>query len=171
MISNTIFVIESFCQMDDSLNSFLYVAFLRPLKNCNLQALYKLDDVQTHNQTVLFILRKDALYQFVCIYFKSAMCFVAIPFLDAATLFCLDVTAAKELFIISIVFRIIFDNCFKIWTIGHLLVLFWSIAIIAFSRFLSRVRYQMSSQMHCLQQFRAKVVSIMQTFYRLCLQV
>ena len=142
-----------------------------PLKNCNLRALYKLDDVQIHNQTVLFILRKDALYQFVCIYFKSAMCFVTIPFLDAATLFCLDVTAAKELFIISIVFRIIFDNCFKIWTIGRGLVLFWPIAIIAFSRFLSRVRYQMSSQMHCLQQFRAKVVSIMQRFYRLGLQV
>ena len=143
MISNTIFVIESFCQMDDSLNSF-FIAFLRPFKNCNLRALHKLDDVQIHNQTVLFILRKDALYQFVCIYFKSAMCFVTIPFLDAATLFCLDVTAAKEtkeLFIISIVFKIIFDNCFKIWTIGRGLVLFWPTAIIAFSRFLSKVRY------------------------------
>ena len=38
------------------------------------------------------------------------MSFVTIPLLDAATLFCLDVTAAKEtkeLFIISIVFKII----------------------------------------------------------------
>ena len=127
MISNTVFVIQK--------NLFV------KLKNCNLQALYKLDDVQIHNQTVLFILRKDALYQVVCIYFKSAMCFVTIPFLDAATLFCLDVTAAKELFIISIVFKIIFDNCFKIWTIGRGLVLFWPTAIIAFSRFLSKVRY------------------------------
>ena len=130
MISNTVFVIQN--------NLFV------KLKNCNLQALYKLDDVQIHNQTVLFILRKDALYQFVCIYFKSAMCFVTIPFLDAATLFCLEVTAAKEtkeLFIISIVFKIIFDNCFKIWTIGRGLVLFWPTAIIAFSRFLSKVRY------------------------------
>ena len=95
-----------------------------------------------------------------CIYFKS-MCFVTIPLVDAATLFCLEVMAAeetKELFIICTIFKIIFDNCFKIWTIGHLLVLFWSIAIIAFSRFLSRVRYEMSSQMHCLQQFKAKVV-------------
>ena len=58
----------------------------------------------------LFILQKDALYQVVCIYFKSAMCFVTIPLLDTAPLFCLEVTAAKdtkELFIISIIFKII----------------------------------------------------------------
>ena len=120
-----------------------------------LRALHQLDVVCIQNQTVLFILRKDALYQVVCIYFKSAMCFVTLPFLDAATLFCLEAT--KELFIISIIFRIIFDNCFKIWTIGRGLVLFWSITLIAFSQFLS-LRYQMSSQMHCLQQFKAKVV-------------
>ena len=36
---------------------------------------------------------------------------------------------------------------------------------------LSKVRYQMSSQMHCFEQFKAKVVSIMQIFYRLCLQM
>ena len=46
-----------------------------------------------------------------CIYFKS-MCFVAIPLVDAKTLFCLIVTAAeetKELFILSIIFKIIFN--------------------------------------------------------------
>ena len=83
------------------------------------------------------------------IYFKS-LCFITIPLVDTATLFCLEVTAAKdtkELFIISIVFKIIFDNCFKIWTIGRGLVLFWPTAIIAFSRFLFKVRYKMSSQM------------------------
>ena len=74
------------------------------------------------------------------IYFKSAMCFVKIPLVDAATLFCLEVMAAKtkELFIIFTIFKIIFQNCFKIWTIGRGLVLFWPIAIIAFSRFLSQ---------------------------------
>ena len=49
-----------------------------------------------------------------CIYFKS-MCFVAIPLVDAATLFCLEVTAAeeiKELFILCIIFKIIFNNFF-----------------------------------------------------------
>ena len=68
-----------------------------------------------------------ALYQVVFIYFKSAR--------------------TKELFIISIIFKIIFNSCFKIWTICRGLVLFWPIAIIAFSRFLSKVRYKMSSQM------------------------
>ena len=83
-----------------------------------------------------------ALYQVVFIYFKSAMCFVTIPLVDTATLFCLEITAAKdtkELFIISIIFKIIFDNCFKIWTIGRGLVLFWPTAIIAFSRFSSEI--------------------------------
>ena len=127
MISNTVFVIQN--------NLFV------KLKNCNLQALYKLDDVQIHNQTVLFILRKDALYQVVCIYFKSAMCFVTIPLVDTATLFCLEVTAAKEkkrTFHHFIIFKTIFDNCFKILTIGRGPVLSWPIAIIAFSRFLSQ---------------------------------
>ena len=76
-----------------------------------------------------------------CIYFKS-MCFVAILLVDAATLFCLEVTAAeeiKELFILCIIFKIIFNNFFQIWTIGHWVVLFWPIALIAFSRFLSKV--------------------------------
>ena len=76
-----------------------------------------------------------------CIYFKS-MCFVTIPLVDAATLFCLEVTVAeetKELFIISIIFKIIFDNCFKIWTIGRGLVLFWPTVIIAFSQFSSEI--------------------------------
>ena len=76
-----------------------------------------------------------------CIYFKSAMCFVTISAVDTATLFCLKVTAGKEtkeLSIISIIFKTIFDNCFKIFTIGRGLVLFWPIAIIAFSRFLSQ---------------------------------
>ena len=44
-----------------------------------------------------------------CIYFKS-LCLVAIPLVDAATLFCLEVTAAKEtkeLLIIFIIFKII----------------------------------------------------------------
>ena len=76
-----------------------------------------------------------------CIYFKS-MCFVAILLVDAATLFCLEVTAAeeiKELFILCIIFKIIFNNFFQIWTIGRWVVLFWPIALIAFSRFLSKV--------------------------------
>ena len=76
-----------------------------------------------------------------CIYFKSAMCFVTISAVDTATLFCLKVTAGKEtkeLSIISIIFKTIFDNCFSILTIGRGLVLFWPIAIIAFSRFLSQ---------------------------------
>ena len=76
-----------------------------------------------------------------CIYFKS-MCFVAILLVDAATLFCLEVTAAeeiKELFILCIIFKIIFNNFFQIWTIGRWDVLFWLIALIAFSRFLSKV--------------------------------
>ena len=49
-----------------------------------------------------------------CIYFKS-LCLVAIPLVDAATLFCLEVTAAeeiKELFILCIIFKIIFNNFF-----------------------------------------------------------
>ena len=52
-----------------------------------------------------------------CIYFKSAMCFVTISAVDTATLFCLKVTAGKEtkeLSIISIIFKTIFDNCFNI---------------------------------------------------------
>ena len=76
-----------------------------------------------------------------CIYFKS-MCFVAILLLDAATLFCLEVTAAeeiKELFILCIIFKIIFNNFFQILTIGRWDVLFWLIALIAFSRYLSKV--------------------------------
>ena len=76
-----------------------------------------------------------------CIHFKS-MCFVAILLVDAATLFCLEVTAAeeiKELFILCIIFKIIFNNFFQIWTIGRWVVLFWPIALIAFSRFLSKV--------------------------------
>ena len=108
-----------------------------------------------------------------CIYFKS-LCLVAIPLVDAATLFCLEVTAAeetKELFILCIIFKIIFNNFFKIWTIGRWVVLFRPIALIAFLRFLSKVSYQMSSQMHCFEQFKAKVVSIMQIFHRLCLQI
>ena len=96
------------------------------------------------------------------IYFKSAMCFVTIPLVDAATLFCLEVMAAKrkELFIIFTIFKIIFQNCFKIWTIGRGLVLFWPIAAIAFSLFLSKLRYQISSQTHCFEQIIAKVLSI-----------
>ena len=96
-----------------------------------------------------------------CIYFKSAMFFVTIPLVDAATLFCLEVKAekeTKELFIISIIFKIIFD-CFKIWTICRGLVLFWPITLIAFSQLLSKLRYQMSSQTHCFEKFKAKVVS------------
>ena len=76
-----------------------------------------------------------------CIYFKS-MCFVAILLVDAATLFCLEVTAAeeiKELFILCIIFKIIFSIFFKIWIIGRWVVLFRPIALIAFSRFLSKV--------------------------------
>ena len=128
---------------------------------------------------MLYVYKIKQLYSFCeeiqciklyCIYFKS-MCFVAILLVDAATLFCLEVTAAeetKELFIICIIFKIIFDNCFKIWVIGCRLLPFRPIAII---EFLSKVTYQMSPQMHCLQQFKAKVVSIMQIFYRLCLQM
>ena len=55
-----------------------------------------------------------------CIYFKS-MCLVTIPLVDYATLFCLEVTVTeetKELFIISILFKIIFHNSFNTWTIG-----------------------------------------------------
>ena len=102
-----------------------------------------------------------------CIYFKL-MWFLTMPLVDATTLFCLEVTAAEEteeLFIICIIFKIIFDICFKIWTIGRWLLLFWPIAIIAFSWFLSKLRYQMTSQMHCLEQFIAKVVSIMQIMF------
>ena len=43
------------------------------------------------------------------IYFKS-LCFITIPLVDAATLFCLEVMATeetKELFIICIIFKII----------------------------------------------------------------
>ena len=78
-----------------------------------------------------------------CIYFKS-LCLVAIPLVDAATLFCLEVTAAeetKELFILCIIFKIIFNNFFKIWTIGRWVVLFRPIALITFSRFFSKVSY------------------------------
>ena len=59
-----------------------------------------------------------------CIYFKS-MCLVTIPLVDYATLFCLEVTVTeetKELFIISILFKIIFHNSFNTWTIGRGLV-------------------------------------------------
>ena len=107
-----------------------------------------------------------------CIYFKS-LCLVAIPLVDAATLFCLVMAAeeTKELFILCIIFKIIFNNFFKIWTIGRWVVLFRPIALIAFSRFFSKVSYWMSSQMHCFEQFKAKVVLIMQIFYRLCLQM
>ena len=83
---------------------------------------------------------KEMLY---CIYFK-ALCLVAIPLVDAATLLCLEVTAAeetKEIFILCIIFKIIFNNFFKIWTIGRWVVLFRPIALIAFSRFFSKVSY------------------------------
>ena len=78
-----------------------------------------------------------------CIYFKS-LCLVAIPLVDAATLFCLEVTAAeetKELLILCIIFKIIFNIFFKIWTIGRWVVLFQKIAFIAFSRLLFKVSY------------------------------
>ena len=58
-----------------------------------------------------------------CIYFES-MCFVAILLVDAATLFCLEVTAAeeiKELFILCIIFKIIFNDFFldlDYWPLG-----------------------------------------------------
>ena len=64
-----------------------------------------------------------------CIYFKS-MCLVTIPLVDYATLFCLEVTVTeetKELFIISILFKIIFHNSFNTWTIG----LGWCSALLA----------------------------------------
>ena len=58
-----------FCQMDDWKHSIL-LHLWRRLKNCNLRALYCLDVVQIHNQTVLFISRKDELYQVVLYLFQ-----------------------------------------------------------------------------------------------------
>ena len=72
---------------------------------------------------MLYVYKIKQLYSFCeeiqciklyCIYFKS-MCFVAILLVDTATLFCLEVTAAeeiKELFILCIIFKIIFNNFF-----------------------------------------------------------
>ena len=141
------------------LKTLYFMAFMATVENCGhctSWMLYKYTIKQFYS-----FREKMHCIKLYCIYFKSAMCFVTISAVDTATLFCLKVTAGKEtkeLSIISIIFKTIFDNCFKILTIGRGLVLFWPIAIIAFSRFLSRVRYQMSSQMHCLQQFKAKVV-------------
>ena len=52
----------------------------------------------------------------------------------------------------------------------------WACALLAkrnkaFSQLLTKVRYQVSFQMHWLQQSKANVVSIMQIFYRLYLQM
>ena len=132
---------QSFCQMDDLKHSILWPLW-RQLKNrghCTSWMMYK------YTIKHLYSFREEMhCIKLYCIYFKSAMCFVIIPLVDTATLFCLEVTATKEtkeLFIISIIFRTIFDNCFKILTIGRGLVLFWPIAIIAFSRILSKLRY------------------------------
>ena len=64
------------------------------------------------------------------IYFKL-MCLFTIPLLDAVTfdLWCFVLKSRpkkKQMnFIICIIFKIILDNCFKIWTLGRGLVLFW----------------------------------------------
>ena len=55
--------------MDDLKHSIL-LHLWRRLKNCNLRTLYCLDVVQIHNQTVLFISRKDELYQVVLYLFQ-----------------------------------------------------------------------------------------------------
>ena len=51
-------------------NTLFYCIYGNGLKNCNLRALYCLDVVQIHNQTVLFIPRKDELYQVVLYLFQ-----------------------------------------------------------------------------------------------------
>ena len=118
--------------MDDSKHSILWPLWRR-LKNCghcSSWMMYRYTIKQFYS-----FLEKMNCIKLYCIYFKS-MCFVTIPLVDAATLFCLEVTAAeetKELFIICIIFKIIFDNCFKIWVIGCGLLPFRPIAIIEFS--------------------------------------
>ena len=161
---------QSFCQMDDLKHSILWPLW-RQLKNCGHCTSWMM-----YKYTIkhLYSFREEMhCIKLYCIYFKSAMCFVTISAVDTATLFCLKVTAGKEtkeLSIISIIFKTIFDNCFKILTIGRELVLFWPIAIIAFSRIYPSEILNVIP-IHCFERFKAKVVSIMQIFYRLCLQM
>ena len=54
-----------------------------------------MDVVHIHNQTVLYISRNDALYQ-VVLYLFQINVLITIPLVDAATSFCLEVTAAEE---------------------------------------------------------------------------
>ena len=97
---------QSFCQIDDSKHSILWPLWRR-LKNCGHCTSWMMYR-QIHNQTVVFISRKDALYQVVLYLFQIRN---VLPHNShTATLFCLRVTAAKEtkeLFIISIIFKII----------------------------------------------------------------
>ena len=123
--------------MDDSKHSIFWYLWRR-FKNCTSWMLYIYTIKQFYSSC-----KEIHCIKLYCIYFKS-MCFVAIPLVDAATLFCLEVTAAeetKELFILCIIFKIIFNNFFKIWTIGRWVVLFRPIALSAFSRFFSKVSY------------------------------
>ena len=144
MISDTIFVIQNnpFVKWMTH-NTLFYCGYgdgwrIATYGHCTSWMLYKYTIEQFYS-----FREKMHCIKLYCIYFKS-MCFVTIPLVDYATLFCLEVTVAeetKELFIISIILGTIFDNCFKILTIGSGLVLFWPIAIIAFSRILSKLRY------------------------------
>ena len=163
MISDTIFVIQNspFVKWMTH-NTLFYGSYgdgwiIATYGHCTSWMLYKYTIEQFYS-----FREKMHCIKLYCIYFKS-MCLVTIPLVDYATLFCLEVKAAKEtkeLFIISIIFKIIFNSCFKIWTICRGLVLFWPIAAIAFSLFLSKLRYQISSQTHCFEQIIAKVLSI-----------
>ena len=128
--------------------------------------------VQIHNQTVLFILRRDALYQVVLHLFQiNVLCHNSFGGCCNLVLSWSCGRRRNKRTFHHLHYLQDHHNCFKIWVIGCGLLPFRPIAIIAFSWFLSKVRHQMSPQMHCLQQFKAKVVSIMQIFYRLCLQM
>ena len=125
MISDTIFVIQNspFVKWMTH-NTLFYGSYgdswiIATYGHCTSWMLYKYTIEQFYS-----FREKMHCIKLYCIYFKS-MCLVTIPLVDYATLFCLEVTVAeetKELFIISILFKIIFHNSFNTWTIGRGLV-------------------------------------------------
>ena len=122
MISDTIFVIQNspFVKWMTH-NTLFYGSYgdgwiIATYGHCTSWMLYKYTIEQFYS-----FREKMHCIKLYCIYFKS-MCLVTIPLVDYATLFCLEVTVAeetKELFIISILFKIIFHNSFNTWTIGR----------------------------------------------------
>ena len=88
---------QSFCQMDDSKHSILW-PLCRRLKNCGHCSSWMM-----YRYTIKHFYSLMHCFKLYCIYFKSALCFVTIPLVDAATLFFTAAKETKELFSFSII--------------------------------------------------------------------